>query len=152
MSRFKKIAWAIAIGLIAIQFIQPARNISGQVLETDISKAVSVPDSVQMILKRACYNCHSNNTIYPFYAYIQPIGWLLNSHIEEGKSQLNFSDFGSLSKRRQASKLKSIANQIKDGAMPLPAYTMLHKNAVLGKTDKDLIINWANNTKDTLSQ
>ena len=152
MSRFKKIAWAIAIGLIAIQFIQPARNASGQVLETDISKAVSVPDSVQMILKRACYNCHSNNTIYPFYAYIQPIGWLLNSHIEEGKSQLNFSDFGSLSKRRQASKLKSIANQIKDGAMPLPAYTMLHKNAVLGKTDKDLIINWANNTKDTLSQ
>ena len=152
MSRFKKIAWAIAIGLIAIQFIQPAHNISGQVLETDISKAVSVPDSVQMILKRACYNCHSNNTIYPFYAYIQPIGWLLNSHIEEGKSQLNFSDFGSLSKRRQASKLKSIANQIKDGAMPLPAYTMLHKNAVLGKTDKDLIINWANNTKDTLSQ
>ena len=152
MSRFKKIAWAIAIGLIAIQFIQPAHNISGQVLETDISKAVSVPDSVQMILKRACYNCHSNNTIYPFYAYIQPIGWLLNSHIEEGKSQLNFSDFGSLSKRRQASKLKSIANQIKDGAMPLPAYAMLHKNAVLGKTDKDLIINWANNTKDTLSQ
>ena len=152
MSRFKKIAWAIAIGLIAIQFIQPARNISGQVLETDISKAVSVPDPVQMILKRACYNCHSNNTIYPFYAYIQPIGWLLNSHIEEGKSQLNFSDFGSLSKRRQASKLKSIASQIKDGEMPLPTYTMLHKNAVLGKTDKDLIINWANNTKDTLSQ
>ena len=105
-----------------------------------------------MILKRACYDCHSNNTIYPFYAYIQPIGWLLNSHIEEGKSQLNFSDFGSLPKRRQASKLKSIANQIKDGAMPLPAYAMLHKNAVLGKTDKDLIINWANNTKDTLSQ
>ena len=121
-------------------------------LETDISKAVSIPDSVQMILKRACYDCHSNNTIYPFYAYIQPIGWLLNSHIEEGKSQLNFSDFGSLPKRRQASKLKSIANQIKDGAMPLPAYAMLHKNAVLGKTDKDLIINWANNTKDTLSQ
>ena len=115
MSRFKKIAWAIAIGLIAIQFIQPARNASGQVLETDISKAVSIPDSVQMILKRACYDCHSNNTIYPFYAYIQPIGWLLNSHIEEGKSQFNFSDFGSLSKRRQASKLKSIANQIKDG-------------------------------------
>ena len=152
MSRFKKIVWAIAIGLIAIQFIQPARNASGQVLETDISKAVSIPDSVQMILKRACYDCHSNNTIYPFYAYIQPIGWLLNSHIEEGKSQFNFSDFGSLSKRRQASKFKSIANQIKDGAMPLPAYTMLHKNAVLGKTDKDLIINWANNSKDTLSQ
>ena len=152
MSRFKKTAFAIAIAFIAIQFIQPARNISGHMLDTEISKAVSVPDSVQMILKRACYDCHSNNTIYPFYAYIQPIGWLLNSHIKEGKSQLNFSDFGSLSKRRQASKLKSIANQIKDESMPLPAYTMLHKNASLRKTDKDLIINWVNNTKDTLLQ
>ena len=152
MSRFKKTAFAIAIAFIAIQFIQPARNISGHMLATEISKAVSVPDSVQMILKRACYDCHSNNTIYPFYAYIQPIGWLLNSHIKEGKSQLNFSDFGSLSKRRQASKLKSIANQIKDESMPLPAYIVLHKNASLRKTDKDLIINWVNNTKDTLLQ
>ena len=152
MSRFKKIAFAIAIAFTAIQFIQPTRNISGHMLATEISKAVSVPDSVQMILKRACYDCHSNNTIYPFYAYIQPIGWLLNSHIKEGKSQLNFSDFGSLSKRRQASKLKSIANQIKDESMPLPAYIVLHKNALLRKTDKDLIINWVNNTKNTLSQ
>ena len=137
---------------IAIQFVQPAHNASGQVLATDITKVILLPDSVQMILKTACYDCHSNNTNYPFYAYIQPIGWLLNSHIQDGKNQLNFSDFGSLSKRRQASKLKSIANQIKDGEMPLPAYTILHKNAVLGKTDKDLIINWANNTIDSLSQ
>lgn len=137
---------------MAIQFAQPARNSSGQVLATDISKVVNAPDSVQMILKRACYDCHSNNTIYPFYAYIQPIGWILNSHIQEGKNQLNFSDFGSLSKRRQGSKLKSIVNRIKDGTMPLPAYTLLHKNAVLEKLDKDLIINWANNITDTLSQ
>lgn len=152
MSRFKKIAWAIAIGLIAIQFIQPARNISGQVLETDITKVFFVPDSVQMLLKTACYDCHSNNTSYPFYAYVQPMGWLLNSHIQEGKKQLNFNDFGSLPKRRQASKLKSIASQIKDEAMPLPAYTMLHKNAILTKEKKDLIINWANTLKDSLSQ
>ena len=152
MSRFKKIFLAIFIGFVAIQFVQPARNTNGQVLATDITKVVFVPDSVQMLLKIACYDCHSNNTNYPFYTYIQPIGWLLNSHIQEGKKQLNFNDFGSLSKRRQASKLKSIASQIKDGEMPLPTYTMLHKNAVLGKTDKDLIINWANNTKDTLSQ
>ena len=59
---------------------------------------------------------------------------------------------GSLSKRRQASKLKSIVSQIKDEAMPLPAYTMLHKNAILTKEKKDLIINWANTLKDSLSQ
>jgi hypothetical protein len=152
MSRLKKILLAIFIGFVAIQFIQPARNTNGQVLATDITTVVSVPDYVHTILKEACYDCHSNNTNYPFYAYIQPIGWLLNRHIQDGKSQLNFSDFGSLSQRRKESKLKSIANQIKDEAMPLPAYTILHKNAILSKAEKDLIISWANTAKDSLSQ
>ena len=152
MSRFKKIVWAIVIGFVAIQFVQPARNSTGQAFAIDISKLVFVPDSVQIILKKACYDCHSNNTNYPFYAYIQPIGWLLNNHIQDGKKQLNFSDFGSMPKRRQESKLKSIANQIKDETMPLPAYIILHKNAILTKKDRDLIINWANTTKDSLAQ
>ena len=152
MSRFKKIIVALLIVFIAIQFVQPAHNTSGQVLTTDITKVLLVPDSVQMLLKTACYDCHSNNTNYPFYSYIQPIGWLLNNHIQAGKKQLNFNDFGLLPKRRQASKLKSIANQIKDEAMPLPAYTMLHKNAILAKDKKDLIINWANTLNDSLSQ
>ncbi len=152
MSRFKKIIVALLIVFIAIQFVQPAHNTSGQVLATDITKVFFVPDSLQMLLKTACYDCHSNNTNYPFYAYIQPLGWLLNSHIQKGKKQLNFNNFGSLPKRRQASKLKSIVSQIKDEAMPLPAYTMLHKNAILTKEKKDLIINWANILKDSLSQ
>ncbi len=152
MRRFKKILLAIFIGFIAIQFVQPARNTNGQVLATDITKVVFVPDSVQTILKRACYDCHSNNTNYPLYAYIQPIGWLLNRHIQDGKKQLNFSEFGAMPKRRQESKLKSIASQIKDEAMPLPQYTLLHKDAILNKTDKDLIIQWANTVKDSLSQ
>ncbi len=152
MSYLKKIIMAVAFIFIAIQFVQPARNTNGQVLATDITKVVSVPDTAQAILKNACYDCHSNNTNYPFYAYIQPIGWLLNSHIQAGKKQLNFSEFGALTKRRQESKLKSIASQIKNEVMPLPSYTMLHKNAVLSKADKDLIINWANATKDDLSK
>lgn len=152
MSRFKKILLAIFIGFIAIQFVQPARNTNGQVLATDITKVAFVSDSVQMILKKACYDCHSNHTNYPFYAYIQPVGWLLNSHIQDGKKQLNFSEFGAMPKRRQESKLKSIASQIKDGAMPLPQYALLHKNAMPNKTEKDLIIQWANSVKDSLSQ
>lgn len=150
MSRLRKFLWAIFIGFVAIQFFQPARNANGQMLETDITKVAFVPDSVQKLLKTSCYDCHSNKTNYPLYTYIQPIGWLLNSHIQDGKKQLNFSDFGALSKRRQASKLKSIVNQIKDEAMPLPAYTILHKDAVLTKTEKDLIINWATALRNTL--
>lgn len=145
MILIKKISLAFIIILVLIQFIQPAHNKSGQVLDTDISKIVTVPDNVQSILKNSCYNCHSNYTNYPFYIYIQPAGWLLSYHIRNGKEKLNFSEFGSYSKRRQKSKLESIVKQIETDAMPITSYTMLHKNAVLSSEQKDIVINWAYN-------
>ena len=147
MSRIKKILLSILVVLILIQFIQPAPNKTEQLLPTDITKICNVPDSIQNVLKTACYDCHSNNTNYPWYAYVQPIGWMLNNHIQNGKKQLNFSDFGSYSVRRQKNKLKSMANQINDGAMPLSSYSLMHKNARLTKEVKSLIINWAQQSK-----
>lgn len=145
MILIKKISLAFIIILVLIQFIQPAHNKSGQVLDTDISKIVTVPDNVQSILKNSCYNCHSNYTNYPFYIYIQPAGWLLSYHIRNGKEKLNFSEFGSYSKRRQKSKLESIVKQIETDAMPITSYTLLHRNAVLSTEQKDIVINWAYN-------
>jgi len=151
MSRIKKILLATLLILIIIQFIQPAYNKSKQLLATDITKIYNIPDSVQNVLKTACYDCHSNNTNYPWYAYIQPIGWILNNHIKHGKKELNFSDFGACSVRRQQSKLKSIVSQINDGEMPLSSYSLMHKNARLAKEVKALIINWAQQSKDSLA-
>ncbi len=152
MSIFKKIVLILLIVFIAIQFIQPARNKSGQVLPTDFSKAVSVPENVKMILQTACYDCHSNNTNYPWYTYVQPVGWILNNHIINGKKELNFSDFGSYPIRKQQSKLKAIADQIKDGEMPLYSYTIIHKNARLSKEQKVLITGWAQKAQDSLDK
>jgi hypothetical protein len=151
MHRIKKVLLATGIVFIAIQFIQPAKNISSQVSATDISKTIPVPDNVQAILKNACYDCHSNNTNYPWYAYIQPSGWLLASHIAEAKGKLNFNEFGNLSVRRQISKLDGIANSIKDNIMPLASYKMMHKNARLTKYEKELLIKWAQQSQDNLS-
>ncbi len=151
MSRLKKILLVILIAFIAIQFIQPARNESGQVLPTDISKVYNIPDQVQTVIKNACYDCHSNNTNYPWYANIQPVGWILARHIKNGKAELNFSEFSDYSSRKQRSKLNSIAKTIEDGTMPLSSYTLIHKNAILTKEEKALIIDWANTTKDSLS-
>lgn len=92
MGRIKKILLGILVVIIAIQFIQPARNKSARVLPTDVSKIYNVPENVQAILKRSCYDCHSNNTIYPWYSWIQPAGWWLASHIKRGKEELNFSE------------------------------------------------------------
>lgn len=151
MSRIKKILLGLLIVFIAIQFIQPARNKNGQVLATDISKMVSLPQGVQTILKTACYDCHSNNTNYPWYTNVQPVGWMMVRHIKEGKEELNFSEFGSYSERRQLSKLRSIENSIKDGSMPISSYTIIHKNARLTKEEKAQIIDWAKITRDSLA-
>lgn len=134
-----------------IQFIQPAHNKSGQVLPTDFTKIYSVPTNVQIILQNACYDCHSNNTNYPLYSNIQPMAWMMARHIKNGKEKLNFSEFGSNSTRKQASKLKEIANQIKDDEMPISSYKMMHTKANLTKEEKILIIDWMNKTADSLS-
>lgn len=107
---------------------------------------------IKGILRNSCYDCHSNNTNYPWYSQIQPSGWWLASHIKKGKEELNFNEFGSYSFRRQQSKLKAISNTIKDGTMPISSYTMIHKNARLSKAEQDLILNWIEETKDNLSK
>jgi len=135
----------------AIQFIQPARNKNGQASPTDIVRVYIVPSGVQAIFQNACYDCHSNNTRYPWYSFIQPGGWWMASHIKKGKTDLNFSEFGSYSKRRQQSKLQSIANSITDATMPLSSYTFLHKNARLSQNEKELLLNWIKTKKDSLS-
>lgn len=152
MSRKKKIVLALLIVLIGIQLIQPARNRGGQGSVLNTALKYKIPDTVQSVLKAACYDCHSNNTNYPWYTYVQPVGWMLANHVKNGKKELNFSEFGSYSKRRQQSKLKSIASQVKDGEMPLSSYAIMHKEARLSKEKKDLIIGWAQKIKDSIEQ
>ncbi|MEJ2903396.1 heme-binding domain-containing protein [Pedobacter panaciterrae] len=152
MKGIKKILLGLLVIFILIQFVQPARNKSRQVMPNDISKIVSVPSDVQGILKKACYDCHSNNTEYPWYANMQPMHWFMNNHIQSGKAELNFSEFGSYTSRRQQSKLRSIENSLKDGSMPLNSYTLIHRNAILTKTEKLLLMNWVQNSKDSLNK
>ena len=149
---YRKRKWLLIfiVVFILIQFIQPARNRNGQVLPTDITKTFTVPPTIKAILEVACYDCHSNNTRYPWYANIQPGGWWLAKHIKDGKEELNFSEFGSYSPRRQANKLRSIENSINDGSMPLPSYTLLHKDARLTNDQKAQLIAWVSQLKGSL--
>jgi len=140
----------VVIVLIGIQFIPTNRNTSTVLLETDVSKSFTVPIKVQDIFKRSCYDCHSNNTVYPWYNKIQPISFLLENHIKEGKKELNFSIIGSYSKRKLKGKLKSIKSQISDNEMPLWSYTLIHQNTELSDKDKTLIKLWANQQLDSL--
>lgn len=151
MRRTKKWLLILLITFVVIQFIQPARNHSGQVSPSDIANVYTLPSDVQRIFKAACYDCHSNNTRYPWYANIQPGGWWLAYHIKEGKEELNFSEFGNYSAKRRINKLREIGNSLTDGTMPLSSYLLIHKDARLTKEEKELVTAWTNKVKDSLS-
>ena len=145
-----KILFVLAILFIAIQFIPSSQNVDGQESETDISKSVNMPNKIQSVLKNACYDCHSDNTNYPWYSKIQPVRWMMDRHVKEGKQEINFSEFGSYSTRSKISKLKGIANSIQHNDMPLSSYRLMHKSANLSDADKNLIVTWALQTSDSL--
>jgi len=151
MRTIKWVLLATGIIFIAIQFFRPARNKSAQASETDISRVVAIPDSVQLILQKACYDCHSNNTNYPWYAYVQPVGWFLARDITQGRDDLNFNEFGSYSLRRQLNKLEGIADHIRENEMPLKSYKLMHKEARLSENEKKLLINWTELSAKNLS-
>lgn len=132
----------LLVVLVGIQFIPISLNQNTTVPSTDFIKANGIPGNVSHILKTSCYNCHSNNTDYPWYSSVQPAGWLLEKHIKEGKEALNFSEFGASSTRRQRSKLRAMIGQVENGEMPLPSYTLLHPEARLSREEKNDIINY----------
>lgn len=140
----KKILFAVLAILVVIQFIRPEKNKSSVISVNDISKHYAIPASVDAILRRSCNDCHSNNTTYPWYSNIQPVGMWLQSHVNDGKSHLNFSEFAGYAPKRQHHKLEETIEMIRDGEMPLNSYLWLHGNARISKDDQSTLIDWAN--------
>ncbi len=126
----------------------------------DITKVVAVPDSVFVLLKTACYDCHSNFTKYPWYSNIQPIGWWLKDHVDEGKLHLNFQEFAlvkandkySTPALRQDHKLEEVIETVKDGEMPLKSYTIIHKESKLTDAQRKMITDWAASARRQLAK
>jgi len=145
----RKILIALLVILVLLQFYRPARNLSGE-KSKDISVLYPVPDTVNAILERACNDCHSNKTIYPWYAEVQPVGWWLKNHVNDGKRHLNFNEFATYWLARQKKKMEEVIEQIKKDEMPLPSYTWIHKDAILSDGEKVTINTWAQSIIDTL--
>lgn len=139
----KKIAIGLLVALVIIQFFKPSRNISSEKSANDITNKYTVPASVQEIMKTSCNDCHSNNTVYPWYANIQPVAWWLADHVNEGKRELNFSEFSTYSPKKAHHKLEEVIEMVKEGEMPLQSYTIIHQNAKLSEPQKLELANWA---------
>jgi hypothetical protein len=142
MRILKYIAGLALVALIGIQFFPTDRNESYSTTETDFMVVNDVPVEIQQQLQTSCYDCHSNNTSYPWYNQIQPAAWYLEDHIKEGKAELNFNEWGTYSDRRKNSKLRSIVKQIQSGEIPMESYTLIHGDAVLSKAQQTDVIEY----------
>jgi serine/threonine protein kinase len=145
---FKKVLIVLLILFLALQFIPTNRNQSTEILASDFIKVYNPPTNIAQKLKVSCYDCHSNNSHYPWYNKIQPVAWFLENHINEAKEELNFSEFDNYSNRKKKGKLKAIKNEIKDDKMPLKSYTIMHKNAKFTKEEKKQFVKYFNKLRD----
>ncbi len=143
----KKVLIGLLVILVIMQFIRPERNISATAGPNDIRVSNPVPANVLSVLKRACFDCHSNNTNYPWYTNIQPVGWWMQHHVDEGKEELNFSEFATYSTKKAAHKLEETAEMVEEKEMPLESYTWIHKNAKLTQDEIKLVADWAMSLK-----
>ncbi len=147
MTKKKKFLIVLLIIFVIIQFIRPERNLG----ERETENTIFVTQEVGRILQTSCYDCHSNYTNYPWYTNIQPLGWWMNHHVNEGKEELNFSEYEAYSLKRKLHKLKEIKEQIEEGEMPISSYTIQHGEATLSPEQKEILIKWVDETRNYLS-
>ena len=142
---------ALLFLFVAIQFIRPGRNSGDGASANDITHRVHTPDTVLNILKRACYDCHSNHTNYPWYTNINPIGWWMRGHINDGKRGINFSDLSSFNAKKLDHRLGDVAELTDSHDMPIESYTWIHKYAKLSNEEIALLKNWTDSARKELS-
>jgi hypothetical protein len=142
----------ILVLFLLAQLIQPAKNQGSASGPQDITQALAVPDNVMGLLKKSCYDCHSDHTSYPWYDNIFPANFWVADHIKEGKRELNFTSFASYTEKRKYKKLDEIAKTVEKGIMPLNSYLWLHTDAKLSEADKKTLVDWASSEKAKLPQ
>jgi hypothetical protein len=127
----KKILIVLLVTFIIIQFFPIDKTNPATNEGMDFLKIKNTPEPIAKIIRNSCYDCHSNETEYPFYSNIQPVAWLLKNHIDEGRKELNFSTFATYEPKRQAHKLDEAAEYVEQKKMPLESYLLGHPNAKL---------------------
>jgi len=146
----KKILLVLLAALVVIQFIHPKKNKSEGPQPNYIGNNYNIPEDVKTILAKACNDCHSNNTRYPWYATLQPVHWWLEKHVKDGKKHINYDEYTNRPLRYQYHKMEETIEMVKEGDMPLNSYTWTHKDAKLTDEEKSKLTGWAQSVMDTM--
>ncbi len=138
MRKFIKIFFAvIVLAFIGIQFVKVEKT------NPPVTGDINVNSNLKNVFKNACYDCHSNETKWPWYSNIAPVSWLVADDVKEGRKHLNFSEWEKYNDTRKSRKREEIWEQVNEGEMPMKIYTYLHPSANLDVVHKNLIKEWA---------
>ena len=138
---FVRLLLALLVILLAIQLV-PVHHTNPPVVAD-----ISTSPEVKSILRRACYDCHSNETVYPWYSRVAPVSWILVQHVSEGREELNYSTWNQYNAKGQSKKIHESWESIAEGEMPPRYYTVMHRNAVLSPEDRAILQTWAGKVK-----
>ena len=144
MKKIGKIVFYVLIGaFIIIQFFPYNRPENNPPEKFDFFIENQVPDEISTMIRNACFDCHSQETKYPWYSFVAPVSWLVAGDINDGRHHLDFSNWQSLEKKEKIKILDEIAEEVEDGSMPLEIYIPLHPEAKLNDQDREKLILWA---------
>ncbi|WP_372932544.1 heme-binding domain-containing protein [Mariniphaga sediminis] len=135
--------------LVVIQFFQPEKN-QGEMTGDHLFEVTDVPEDIKTLLKTSCLDCHSNQTKYRWYNHIAPASWLVNSHVVNGKEELNLSEWGNMDVLDKISALDKMCEEVEDGEMPLKSYKLMYPGARLSEEQKALLCEWTGKLSEEL--
>lgn len=139
MQKFKKIVFWCLVGFAMIQFI-PVDKVNKPVEQSkNFIKVENAPKEVVTLLKNACYDCHSDETVYPKYAYVAPFSWSIKSHVNDGRKYLNFSVWETYNQDLKHKMLTRAIEMVDNKVMPMPAYIIYHEKANLSTNERKLL-------------
>ena len=148
----KWIGISLVVLFIVSQAIRPAKT-NPAVDETQTMQAnTDMSPEVATILERACSNCHSSNTTWPWYSQVAPVSWFIVSDVNGARRKLSLSDWGTYKPEKKASKLQEICEQVEKGEMPLKSYVLVHPSATLSESDKQLLCDWARQERERMTK
>jgi len=142
MKTAKKIGFWVLIAFVLMQFI-PIDKVNKPVNPAkNFVELKDTPQKVRSMLKSSCYDCHSDETVYPKYSSFAPVSWSIKSHINEGREHLNFSVWGTYNKELKESMLRGVIQTVQSRTMPMPGYIVYHKDANLSEAERKLLTNY----------
>jgi Haem-binding domain len=140
----------LVLAFIAIQFVPVARTNPAFDPKLAIDHQVQVPAEVKAILDRSCKDCHSDETMWPLYARIAPVSWLLANDVRDAREKMNLSEWGAMDADAARDVLIEVCRQVKKGQMPLGLYRLIHREAVLRPSDVTALCTWSDTTRKAL--